>query len=152
MIGEVDKVDAKKVKRVLLCCGKIYYELLAHRRANNIKDMAIIRLEQMYPFPAEEFAAEMEKYPNAKEIVWVQEEPRNQGMWYWLSSRQHLDNVIGTKRRLLLVSRPGGLAGSRLLRDAQFAAEGGYRKRLWRNQGLKQSNNQSPMHKREKKC
>ena len=106
VIGEVDKVDAKKVKRVLLCCGKIYYELLAHRRANDIKDMAIIRLEQMYPFPAEEFAAEMEKYPNAKEIVWVQEEPRNQGMWYWLSSRQHLDNVIGTKRRLLLVSRP----------------------------------------------
>jgi 2-oxoglutarate dehydrogenase E1 component len=106
VIGEVDELEAKKVKRIVVCSGKIYYELLAHRRANNIKDAAIVRLEQLYPFPAEAFAAEVAKYPNAKEIVWTQEEPRNQGMWYWLISRQHLDNVVGTKRKLLLVARP----------------------------------------------
>ncbi|MBL8447501.1 MAG: 2-oxoglutarate dehydrogenase E1 component [Zoogloeaceae bacterium] len=106
VIGEVDELDAKKVKRVVACTGKIYYELLAYRRANNIKDTALVRLEQLYPFPAEAFANEVGKYPNAKEIVWTQEEPRNQGMWYWLISRQHLDNVVGTKRKLLLVARP----------------------------------------------
>jgi 2-oxoglutarate dehydrogenase E1 component len=105
VIGEVDELEAKKVKRVVVCSGKVYYDLLAHRRANNIKDTAVVRLEQLYPFPAEAFAAEVAKYPNAKEIVWTQEEPRNQGMWYWLISRQHLDNVV-SKRKLLLVARP----------------------------------------------
>ena len=105
VIGEVDEIDAKQVKRVVMCCGKIYYELLAHRRANDITDTAIIRIEQLYPFPADAFAEELGKYPNAKELVWCQEEPRNQGVWYWLISRHHLDNVLG-KRKLLLVSRP----------------------------------------------
>ena len=105
VIGEVDEIDPKKVKRVVLCCGKIYYELLAHRRANDITDTAIVRIEQLYPFPADTFAEELGKYPNAKELVWCQEEPRNQGVWYWLISRHHLDNVLG-KRKLLLVSRP----------------------------------------------
>ena len=105
VIGEVDEIDPKKVKRVVLCCGKIYYELLAHRRANDITDTAIVRIEQLYPFPADAFAEELGKYPNAKELVWCQEEPRNQGVWYWLISRHHLDNVLG-KRKLLLVSRP----------------------------------------------
>ncbi|MCB1914745.1 MAG: 2-oxoglutarate dehydrogenase E1 component [Rhodocyclaceae bacterium] len=105
VIGEVDEIDRKKVKRVVLCCGKIYYELLAHRRANDITDTAIVRIEQLYPFPADAFAEELGKYPNAKELIWCQEEPRNQGVWYWLISRHHLDNVLG-KRKLLLVSRP----------------------------------------------
>ena len=105
VIGEVEEMEGKKVKRVVMCSGKIYYELLAYRRENNIKDIAIVRIEQLYPFPAEAFAEEVAKYPNAKELVWCQEEPRNQGVWYWLLSRHHLDNVIG-KRKLLLVSRP----------------------------------------------
>ncbi len=106
VIGEVDELDVKKVKRVVVCSGKIYYELLAHRRANDIKDIAIVRLEQLYPFPADAFRAEVDKYPNAKEIVWCQEEPRNQGVWYWLASRHHLDNALGDKRKFLLVARP----------------------------------------------
>ncbi|NTV10612.1 MAG: 2-oxoglutarate dehydrogenase E1 component [Zoogloea sp.] len=106
VIGEVDQLATDKVKRVVLCSGKIYYELLAHRRAQGIDDIAIVRLEQLYPFPADAFAVEMDKYPNATEIVWCQEEPRNQGVWYWLASRHHLDNVVGTKRKLLLVARP----------------------------------------------
>ncbi len=106
VIGEVDELDNKGVKRVILCSGKIYYELLAARRAGDIKDIAIVRMEQLYPFPAEAFEAEMAKYHNAKEVVWVQEEPRNQGVWYWLISRNHLNNAMGNERKLLLVSRP----------------------------------------------
>ena len=106
VIPEVEKLDPKKVKRVVLCQGKIYYELLAYRRDNNIKDTALVRIEQLYPFPAEAFGAACDQFPNAKEIVWAQEEPRNQGAWYWLASRQHLVNVLGPKRKLLLVSRP----------------------------------------------
>ena len=106
VIGEVDELDVDKVKRVIVCSGKIYYELLAHRRANDIKDMAIIRLEQLYPFPAEAFSAEVNKYPNATEVVWCQEEPRNQGVWYWLASRHHLDSALGGKHKFLLVARP----------------------------------------------
>ncbi|NMG44011.1 2-oxoglutarate dehydrogenase E1 component [Aromatoleum toluvorans] len=105
VIPEVEKLDPKKVKRVVLCQGKIYYELLAHRRENKITDTALVRIEQIYPFPTEAFAAAINQFPNAKEVVWCQEEPRNQGAWYWLASRQHLVNVLG-KRRLLLVSRP----------------------------------------------
>jgi 2-oxoglutarate dehydrogenase E1 component len=107
VIGETEALDAKKVKRVVLCQGKIYYELLAYRREQGIKDTALVRIEQLYPFPTDAFAkAVVDAFPNAKEIVWCQEEPRNQGAWYWLASRQHLMNVLGPKRKLLLVSRP----------------------------------------------
>ncbi|HJV27289.1 MAG TPA: 2-oxoglutarate dehydrogenase E1 component, partial [Aromatoleum sp.] len=105
VIPEVEALDPKKVKRVVLCQGKIYYELLAHRREQGIKDTALVRIEQIYPFPSDAFAAAINQFPNAKEVVWCQEEPRNQGAWYWLASRQHLVNVLG-KRRLLLVARP----------------------------------------------
>ncbi|WP_300439739.1 2-oxoglutarate dehydrogenase E1 component [Zoogloea sp.] len=106
VIGEVDELDANAVRRVVVCSGKIYYELLAHRRANDIKDIAIVRLEQLYPFPADAFRGEVNKYPNAKEVVWCQEEPRNQGVWYWLASRHHLDSALGDNHKFLLVSRP----------------------------------------------
>lgn len=106
VIGEVDKLDAKKVKRVVLCSGKVYYELLAERRAKEIKDTAIVRIEQLYPFPNEAFAHELAKYPNAKDVVWCQEEPRNQGAWYWIVSRQHLARSLGKEHKLHLVSRP----------------------------------------------
>ncbi len=82
VIGEIDALDVKKVKRIVACSGKIYFDLLAERRARNIDDIAIIRLEQLYPFPHEEFAAEMQRYPNAKSVIWAQEEPGNQGAWH----------------------------------------------------------------------
>ncbi len=110
VIGETEALDPKKVKRVVLCQGKVYYELLAYRREKGIKDTALVRIEQLYPFPAEAFAAAVDQFPNAKEVVWAQEEPRNQGAWYWLASRQHLVNVLGPKRKLLLVSRPAAAA------------------------------------------
>ncbi|MDD3481334.1 2-oxoglutarate dehydrogenase E1 component [Azovibrio restrictus] len=106
VIGEVDAIDAKKVTRVVLCSGKIYYDLLAARREKKLNNIAIVRIEQLYPFPEESFAAEMAKYPKATEIVWCQEEPRNQGAWYWFASRQHLARSVGPKQHLLLVARP----------------------------------------------
>ena len=84
VIGETEKIVAKNVKRVIVCSGKVYYELLAHRRDQDIKDVAIIRLEQQYPFPHDDFKAQLKKFPNAHEIVWCQEEPQNQGAWYRL--------------------------------------------------------------------
>ncbi len=106
VIGEVDDLDPKKVKRVVLCCGKVYYDLVNARREKKITDIAIVRLEQLYPFPKESLEKELAKYPKATEIVWAQEEPRNQGAWYWIASRHHLDSQLGAKQKMLLVSRP----------------------------------------------
>jgi len=106
VIGEVDTLDAKKVSRVILCSGKIYYDLLAARREKKITNIAIVRIEQLYPFPKDSLEKEMAKYPKATEIVWCQEEPRNQGAWYWFASRHHLDTQLAGKQKMLLVARP----------------------------------------------
>ncbi|MGC2048460.1 MAG: 2-oxoglutarate dehydrogenase E1 component, partial [Gallionella sp.] len=82
VIAEADKLDAGKVRRIIACSGKVYYELLAARRDKGISDMAIIRLEQLYPFPHVDFTAQIAAYPNATELVWCQEEPGNQGAWH----------------------------------------------------------------------
>jgi 2-oxoglutarate dehydrogenase E1 component len=82
VLSEADKLDADKVRRVIVCSGKIYYELVAARRERGIQDMAIIRLEQLYPFPHELFEAQIALYPNASEVLWCQEEPGNQGAWH----------------------------------------------------------------------
>lgn len=82
VIPEVDNLDAKKVRRIIVCSGKIYYELIAYRKERKITNMVIIRLEQLYPFPHDEFQAEIDRYKNAKEVIWCQEEPGNQGAWH----------------------------------------------------------------------
>ncbi|HUL56233.1 MAG TPA: 2-oxoglutarate dehydrogenase E1 component [Usitatibacter sp.] len=82
IIPEVEKLAAKKVKRVIFCSGKVYYDLAAERAKRGIDDMAVVRIEQLYPFPHEEFQAQIELYPNAKHVVWCQEEPGNQGAWH----------------------------------------------------------------------
>lgn len=83
VIGECDdKIEASKVKRVIACSGKVYFDLVNARKARNSTDTAIIRIEQMYPFPHKSFAAELKKFPNATEVVWAQDEPQNQGPWF----------------------------------------------------------------------
>jgi 2-oxoglutarate dehydrogenase E1 component len=82
ILGEADKLDAAKVKRIIVCSGKIYYELIAARRERGIQDMVIIRLEQLYPFPHTIFEDQVALYPNATEVLWCQEEPGNQGAWH----------------------------------------------------------------------
>jgi 2-oxoglutarate dehydrogenase E1 component len=79
---EVEKLPAKKVKRVVFCSGKVYYDIAAERAKRGVEDVAIVRIEQLYPFPHEEFAAQIDLYPNAKSVVWAQEEPGNQGAWH----------------------------------------------------------------------
>ena len=76
-------VEDKKIKRVVMCSGKVYYDLLAERDARGIKDIYLLRIEQFYPFPAMSLVAEMERFKNA-EIVWCQEEPKNQGAWSFI--------------------------------------------------------------------
>ncbi|MBL8483420.1 MAG: 2-oxoglutarate dehydrogenase E1 component [Rhodocyclaceae bacterium] len=104
VIGEKDAIDPAGVKRVVVCAGKVYYELLAVRREHKIEDVALLRLEQLYPFPDKAFAAEMKKFPNATELIWTQEEPLNQGAWY--SSRHHFVAHLGDKLTLDVVARP----------------------------------------------
>jgi 2-oxoglutarate dehydrogenase E1 component len=81
LIGETNKISAEdKVRKVVLCSGKVYYDLLEARETAKINDVALVRLEQLYPFPKEELKAELKKYKNA-EVIWCQEEPRNMGAW-----------------------------------------------------------------------
>jgi 2-oxoglutarate dehydrogenase E1 component len=82
VLGEADKLDAQRVRRIIACSGKVYYELVAYRRERGIADTAIIRLEQLYPFPHDAFAEQIAAYPNAAEVLWCQEEPGNQGAWH----------------------------------------------------------------------
>jgi 2-oxoglutarate dehydrogenase E1 component len=82
VMPEVDAMDAAKVKRVIACSGKVYFDLIKHRREKNIENTPVIRLEQLYPFPHDEFAAQIAAYPKATEVVWCQEEPGNQGAWH----------------------------------------------------------------------
>jgi 2-oxoglutarate dehydrogenase E1 component len=80
------------IKRVILCSGKVYYDLFEAREAKGIKDIAILRLEQLYPFPADALEVELKRYPNA-EVIWCQEEPQNQGAWYFVDRR--IEHVLG---------------------------------------------------------
>jgi 2-oxoglutarate dehydrogenase E1 component len=98
VIGELDaNIDAKKVTRVVACSGKVYYDLVKARETKKLNDVALIRVEQLYPFPHKAFAAEMKKYPNATEIVWCQDEPQNQGAWFFVQHNIHENMVEGQK-------------------------------------------------------
>ena len=92
IIDEIDEIDPKKVERLIICSGKVYYDLLEKRRAEGIDNIAIVRLEQLYPFPYDEMNAVMDKYKKASEVIWCQEEPRNQGAWF--SSRHRIERCL----------------------------------------------------------
>ena len=99
-----DSIKPAAVRRVVFCAGKIYYELLAARRERKIKDIALARLEQLYPFPHDLFANEIKKYKNADEIVWCQEEPGNQGAWHRI--QHYLRRHLQTGQKLAYALRP----------------------------------------------
>ena len=100
---QYDNIEPNNVKRIVLCSGKIFYELLTRRQDDQLNNIAILRLEQLYPFPEEELLQELRKFPNANEIVWCQEEPINQGAWY--PSRHNFMNCLGEGQTLNIVSR-----------------------------------------------
>ncbi|MFZ9336212.1 MAG: 2-oxoglutarate dehydrogenase E1 component [Burkholderiaceae bacterium] len=88
---------ADKVKRVICCSGKVYYDLVKKRDEKGADDVAIIRIEQLYPFPHKAFGAELKKYPNAVDIVWCQDEPQNQGAWFFIQHNIHENMLEGQK-------------------------------------------------------
>ncbi len=89
VIPENKELKGEKVKRVLACSGKVYYDLVKKREEKGTEDVAILRVEQLYPFPHKAFAAELKKYPNATDIVWCQDEPQNQGAWFFIQHNIH---------------------------------------------------------------
>jgi len=92
----------------VFCSGKVYYELAEARRAEKLERIAIVRIEELYPFPIEEYARTIARYPNAKEIIWCQEEPQNQGAWYQI--RHRLQEPLTDEHQLFYAGRPGAAA------------------------------------------
>jgi 2-oxoglutarate dehydrogenase E1 component len=97
VIPENKELDNKKVKRIICCSGKVYYDLVKKREEKGADDVAILRVEQLYPFPHKAFGAEMKKYPNATEVVWCQDEPQNQGAWFFIQHNIREEMLEGQK-------------------------------------------------------
>ncbi|WP_192036310.1 2-oxoglutarate dehydrogenase E1 component [Halomonas sp. YLGW01] len=113
VLPDQGKLEAEKVKRAVLCAGKVYYDLAAYRAENEREDTAVVRVEQLYPFPKEELQAALKAYPNLEQVVWCQEEPLNQGAWY--QSQHHMRAVAdmlrdGMGRDLKFAGRPASAA------------------------------------------
>jgi 2-oxoglutarate dehydrogenase E1 component len=103
IIPEIDQQNIKDIKRIVLCSGKVYYELLQKRREQKLDNVAIIRIEQLYPFPEAELRSLLEQYPQAKDVIWCQEEPKNQGAWY--CSQHHLIAALSPQQTLSYAGR-----------------------------------------------
>jgi 2-oxoglutarate dehydrogenase E1 component len=108
VIDEIDELDVAAVTRVVLCSGKVYFDLLKMRREDKANGVAIVRIEQLYPFPSDDYEAIVRKYSNAREIIWCQEEPQNQGGWYQI--RHRLQSPLGPQHELLYAGRAGAAA------------------------------------------
>jgi 2-oxoglutarate dehydrogenase E1 component len=97
-----------KTRRIVFCSGKVYYDLLEARQVHGITDVALIRIEQLYPFPIRDYAAVIEQYAHVEEVVWCQEEPQNQGAWYQI--RHRLQEPLQAHQELYYAGRPGAAA------------------------------------------
>ena len=96
--------NPKKVRRVVFCAGKVYYDLVEDAARRGVEDVALVRVEQLYPFPRVEAAAELARFPAAKEVVWCQEEPMNQGAWYQI--KHHFQAIVSPKHTVAYAGRP----------------------------------------------
>ncbi|CAK9884469.1 MAG: 2-oxoglutarate dehydrogenase E1 component [Candidatus Erwinia impunctatus] len=103
-IGEIDAIDPAGVKRVVMCSGKVYYDLLEKRRKRDQRNVAIIRIEQLYPFPYQAVEQILQDYAHVRDVVWCQEEPLNQGAWY--CSQHHFQTVIPKNAAIHYAGRP----------------------------------------------
>ena len=108
IIPETGSIKPKKSRRVVFCSGKVYYDLVEARQVQGIDDVAIIRIEQLYPFPITQYAAVLATYDKADDIVWCQEEPQNQGAWYLVKHR--LQEPLGEQQQLYYAGRAGAAA------------------------------------------
>ena len=120
VIGEVDdKIDPKKVKRIIACSGKIYYDLVNARKERAQTDTAIIRIEQLYPFPHKSFVGELKKFPNVTELVWTQDEPQNQGAWFQI--QHNIFESLETGQKLAYAGRPASASPAVGYYDKHYA-------------------------------
>jgi 2-oxoglutarate dehydrogenase E1 component len=108
VIPELESIDPAKARRVVFCSGKVYYDLLESRQVHGIDDVALIRIEQLYPFPIPEYAAALEQYPQVEDVVWCQEEPQNQGAWYQI--RHRLQEPLRDDQHLYYAGRSSAAA------------------------------------------
>jgi len=95
VIGEIDDIAPAQVERVVFCSGKVYFDLLKARRSAGQRNVALVRIEQLYPFPIEQYQAALAYYAKATDLVWCQEEPQNQGAWYQI--RHRLQDLAGSR-------------------------------------------------------
>ncbi|MBM3359177.1 MAG: 2-oxoglutarate dehydrogenase E1 component [Betaproteobacteria bacterium] len=117
---DAKEIDTASVQRVVFCTGKVYYDLRAGRKSHGSKDLPLVRIAQLYPFPHDDFAAQIERYKKATEIVWCQEEPRNQGAWHRI--QHYLLRHMLPHQKLIYAGRPSSAspaAGYKLLHDKQ---------------------------------
>jgi 2-oxoglutarate dehydrogenase complex dehydrogenase (E1) component-like enzyme len=104
VLADPESPSADAVRRVILCSGKIFYDLAKKRDAAKVTDAALLRLEQLYPLPIEEIASALREYPNGSDVVWVQEEPANQGAWQYIA--MNLPAELPAGRGLRALARP----------------------------------------------
>ena len=117
---ESKDINTDKVQRVVFCSGKVYYDLRAERKAKNLRDLPLVRIAQLYPFPHEDFQAQLERYRKATEIVWCQEEPRNQGAWHRI--QHYLERHMLPHQKLIYAGRDSSASpavGYKSLHDRQ---------------------------------
>jgi len=108
IIPEIEQIKPKATRRIVFCSGKVYYDLLEARQVHGIDDVALIRIEQLYPFPIEQFASIIEEYEHVEDIVWCQEEPQNQGAWYQI--RHRLQEPLRDHQQLYYAGRAASAA------------------------------------------
>jgi len=108
LLGETENLDRAGVRRLIFCSGKVYYELALSRMESHIADVAIVRLEELYPFPVAAYAETVRSFANVRTIVWCQEEPENQGAWYQI--RHRLQEPLSDDVELIYAGRPGAAA------------------------------------------
>ncbi len=116
VLDDADVTAPEKIQRLVLCSGKVFYDLRETRRARGVDNAAIVRLEQLYPFPEEEFTRVLSRYAQISEVVWCQEEPMNQGAWY--SSQHHMRRALNRQNRSLYLEYAG--------REASASPAAGY--------------------------
>lgn len=122
VLGEVDdSIDRKKVKRVLACSGKVYFDLVNARKERGASDVAIIRVEQLYPFPHKALSTELKSYPNFSELVWVQDEPQNQGAWFQI--QHNIMENLSDGQKLAYAGRPASASPAVGYYDKHYAQQ-----------------------------
>jgi 2-oxoglutarate dehydrogenase E1 component len=114
-------LDAKAVKKVVLCTGKVYYDLLLARRERELQDVALLRVEQLYPFPHKALETELKKYPALTQGVWCQDEPQNQGAWFFV--QHHIQDALKDGQRLSYAGRPASASPAVGYYDKHYAQQ-----------------------------